>query len=103
MKEIPGEPTLETPQPTALRSPMVREVSTMETEGQEPTTMDKEVQKEPMVPSSGMAADEPVIPTNLERQVGTTEVTVVPETDTPMMEREKSAELPPIETRTVET
>ena len=80
----------------------MREVSTMETEGQEPTTMDKEA-KEATVPSSRMAADEPVIPTNLEHQVGTTGVTVVPEMDAPMMEKEKSTEPPPIETRTVET
>ena len=65
--------------------------------------MDKEAQKEPMVPSSRMAAGEPVTPANLERQVGTTEVTVIPETDAPMMEREKSTDPPPIETRTVET
>ena len=103
VKEIPGGLMLETPQPTALRSPMAREISTMETEGQEPTTMDKEAQKEPMVPSSRMAANEPVIPANLERQVGTTGVTVVPEMDAPMMEKKKSTEPPSIETWTVET
>ena len=65
--------------------------------------MDKEVQKEPMVPSSRTAADEPVIPTNLECQVGTTVVTVVLEMVTPMTEKEKSTEPPPLETRTVET
>ena len=65
VKEIPGGPMLETPPPTALRSPTAREVYTMETEGQEPITMDKEAQKKPTVPSSRMAADEPVIPANL--------------------------------------
>ena len=94
---------LETPPPTALRSPMAREGSAMETEGQEPITMDKEAQKEPMVPSSKTAADDPVIPTNLEHQVWTTEVNVVPETDALTTEKEKSTDLPPIETRTVET
>ena len=94
---------LETPPPTALRSPMAREVSTMETEGQEPISMDKEAQKEPTVPSSRTVVDEPVIPANLEHQVGTTGVTVVPETDAPMMKKEKSMKPPPIETRTVET
>ena len=103
VKEIPRGPTLETPPPTAFRSPMAREVSNMETEGQEPITMDKEVQKEPKVPSRRMAANEPVIPTTLECQVGTTGVTVVLEMDTSMMEKEKSTEPPPIETRTVET
>ena len=103
VKEIPGGPMLETPPSTALRSPMVREGSTMEAEGQEPITMDKEVQKEPVVPSSGMAADIPVIPADLEHQVGTTEATVVQETDAPMMEKEKSMDPTPMETRTVET
>ena len=103
VKEVPGGPMLETPQPTALRSPTAREVSTMETGGQEPTTMTKEAQKEPTVPSSRTAANEPVIPANLERQVGTTEVTVVPEMVTLVTEKEKSTEPPPIETRTVET
>ena len=103
VKEIPGGPMLETRPLTALRSPEVREGSTMETEGQEPITMDKEAQKEPTVPSSRMAASEPVAPANLEHQVGTTEVAVVPETDAPTTEREKSTDQPPIETRTVET
>ena len=84
VKEIPEGLMLETPPPTTLRSPMAREVSTMETEGQEPITMDKEAQKEPTVPSSRVAANEPVIPANLECQVGTTGMTVVPETDAPM-------------------
>ena len=48
----PKEPTLEAPQPTALRSPLAREVSTMETGEQEPIAMDAEMQEEPMVPSS---------------------------------------------------
>ena len=61
-KEIPRGSLLEVPQPTPLRSPPVREVSTMETGGQEPTTMDEEAQKEPTVHSSGTATDEPVIP-----------------------------------------
>ena len=103
VKEIPGGSLLEVPQPTALRSPPVREVSTTETGGQEPITMDAEAQKEPMMPSSGMATDEPVIPTNLEHQVRTTEVTVVQETVTPVTEEEEPTGLPPIETRTIET
>ena len=44
-KEIPEGSLLEVPQPTALRSPPAREVSTMETGGQEPTAMDAEAQK----------------------------------------------------------
>ena len=55
------------------------------------------------MPSSRMVADEPIIPANLEHQVGTTGETVVPETDALMMEKEKSTEPPPIKTRTVET
>ena len=69
VREIPGGSTLETPQPTALRSPLAREVSTMETGGQEPIAMDVEALEEPTMPSSRTAADEPVIPTGLERQV----------------------------------
>ena len=65
--------------------------------------MDAEAQEEPTVPSSGMAADEPVIPTNLECQVRTMEVTVVQETVTPVTEEEEPTGPPPIETRTVET
>ena len=90
VKEIPGGPTLETPRLIALRSPMVREVSTTETEGQEPTAMDTEVQKEPMVPLSRTAANEPVIPTDLEHKVGTTGVTVAQEMVTPMTEKEET-------------
>ena len=102
-KEIPGGSLLEVPQPTALRSPLVREVSTMETGGQEPTAMDAEVQKEPMVPSSGMVTDEPMISTDLEHQVRTMEVTVVQETVTPVTEEEEPTGPPPIETRTIKT
>ena len=102
-REIPRGSTLETPQPTALRSPLAREVSTMETGGQEPTAMDAEAQEEPTVPSSRTAADEPIIPTDLEHQVRTTEVTVVQEMVTPVTEEEEPTGLPPIETRTVET
>ena len=100
VKEIPEGSLLEVPQPTALRSPPAREVSTTETEGQEPTTMDAEAQKESMVPSSGTATDEPVIPTDLECQVRTMEVTVTQETVTLVMEEEEPAGPPPIETRT---
>ena len=50
--ETPEEPTPEAPQPTALRSPLAREVSTMETGEQEPITMDAEMQEELTVPSS---------------------------------------------------
>ena len=103
VKEIPEGSLLEAPQPTALRSPPVREVSTMETGGQEPTAMDVEAQKESMVPSSGMATDEPVIPTDLEHQVRTTEVTVAQERVTLVTEEEEPMGLPPIETRTIET
>ena len=95
--ETPKEPTPEAPQPTALRSPLAREVSTMETGEQEPITMDMEMQEEPMVLSSGATTDEPVIPTDLERQVETTE------TVTPVMEEEEPVGPPSIETRTVET
>ena len=102
-KEIPRGSLLEVPQPTALRSPPAREVSTTETGGQEPTTMDAEAQKEPMVPSSGTATDEPVIPIDLECQVRTMEVTVAQETVAPVMEEEEPMGLPPIETRTIET
>ena len=63
--------------------------------------MDAEAQKEPMVPSSRMATDEPMIPTNLERQVRTTEVTVVQEMVALVMEEEEPTGLPPIETRTI--
>ena len=103
VKEIPRGSLLEAPQPTALRSPLVREVSTTETGGQEPTAMDAEAQKEPTVPSSRMAMDEPVIPIDLEHQVRTMEVTVVQETVAPVMEEEEPVGLPPIETRTIET
>ena len=103
VKETPGGPTLETLQPTALRSPTAREVSTMETGGKEAIAMDTEVQREPMAPSSGTAADEPVVPANLKHQVGTTEVTDIQEMVTPVMEKEESTGTPPIETRTVET
>ena len=102
-KEIPEGSLLEAPQPTALRSPPAREVSTMETGGQEPTAMDAEAQKEPTMPSSGMVTDEPVIPIDLERQVRTTEVTVVQETVAPVTEKEEPVGPPPIETRTIET
>ena len=103
VKEIPGGSLLEAPQPTALRSPLVREVSTMETGGQEPTAMDVEAQKEPTVPSSGMATDEPVIPTDLECQVRTMKVTVAQEMVTLVMEEEEPMGPPHMETRTIET
>ena len=103
VKEISGGPMLEAPPPTALRSPPAREGSIMEVRGQEPIITDKEVQKEPMVPSSRKVADEPVIPTNLEHQVVTTGVTVVLETDALTTEKERSTDPPSIETRTVET
>ena len=96
VKEIPKGSLLEVPQPTALSSPLAREVSTMETGGQEPTAMDTEAQKEPTVPSSGSAL-------KLECQVRTTEVTVVQEMVAPVMEEEEPMGPPPIETRTIET
>ena len=95
--ETPKETTPEAPQPTALRSPPTREVSTMETGEQEPITMDVETQEEPTVPSSGVMTDEPVIPTDLECQVETTE------TVTPVTEEEEPVGPPSIETRTVKT
>ena len=101
--ETPKEPTPEVPQPTALRSPLAREVSAMETGEQEPIAMDAEMQEEPTVPSSGVMTNEPVIPTNLEHQVETTEVTVTQETVTPVTEEEEPVGPPSIETRTVET
>ena len=103
VKEIPRGSLLEVPQPTALRSPPAREVPTTETGGQEPIAMDTEMQKEPMVPSSGTATDEPMIPTDLECQVRTTELTVAQETVALVMEEEEPMGPPPIETRTVET
>ena len=64
--------------------------------------MDLEMQEEPTVPSSGAATNEPVIPTNLEHQVKTTEVTATQETVTPVMEEEEPVGPPSIETRSVE-
>ena len=101
--ETPEEPTPEAPQPTALRSPPAREVSTMETGGQEPIAMDVKMQEELTVPPSGAATDKPVIPTDLECQVETTEVTVTQETVTPVTEEEEPVGPPSIETRTVKT
>ena len=101
--ETPKEPTPEVPQPTALRSPLAREVSAMETGEQEPIAMDAEMQEELMVPSSGTTTDEPMIPTNLECQVKTMEVTVTQEMVTPVTEEEEPVGLPSIETRTIET
>ena len=101
--ETPKEPTPEVPQPTALRSPPAREVSTMETQEQEPIARDTEMQEEPTVPSSGATTNEPMIPTTLECQVETTEVTVTQETVTPVTEEEEPVGLPSIETRTVKT
>ena len=65
--------------------------------------MDVETQKELTVPPSGEATDEPMIPTDLERQVQTTEITVTQETVTPVTEEEELVGPPSIETRTVET
>ena len=101
--ETPKVPTPEAPQPTALRSPLAREVSAMETGEQEPIAMDAEMQEEPTVPSSGAVADEPMIPTDLEHQVKTMEVTVTQEMVTPVMEEEEPVGLPSIETRTIKT
>ena len=101
--ETPREPTPEAPQPTALRSPPAGEVTAKETGGQEPIAMDTETQEEPMVPSSGVATNEPVFPTDLECQVETTEVTVTQETVTLVTEEEEPVGPPSIETRTVET
>ena len=95
--ETPKEPTPEAPQPTALRSPPAREASAMETGEQESIAMDVEMQEGPTVPSSGAMTDEPVIPTDLECQVKTTEMV------TPVMEEEEPVGPPSIETRTVET
>ena len=99
--ETPKEPTPEVPQPTALRSPLAREVSAMETGEQEPIAMDMEMQEELTEPSSGVTTDEPVIPTDLECQVETTEVTVRKEMVTPVTEEEEPVGPPSIETRTV--
>ena len=95
--ETPKEPTSEVPQPTALRSPLAREVSTIETGEQDPIAMDAETQEEVTVPSSGAMTDEPVIPTDLEHQVETMEMV------TPVMEEEEPVGPPSIETRTVKT
>ena len=96
-RETPKEPTPEAPQPTALRSPPAREVSTMETGEQEPIAMDAEMQEELTVPSSGAMTAEPVIPTDSERQVQTTEMVTL------VMEEEEPVGPPSIETRTVKT
>ena len=101
--ETPREPTPKVPQPTTLRSPPAREVSAMETGGQEPIAMDVETQEEPMVPSGEVVTNEPMIPTDLEHQVKTTEVTVTQGMVTPVMEEEEPVRPPSIETRTVET
>ena len=101
--ETPKEPTPEVPQPTALRSLLAREVSAMETGEQEPITMDTETQEELTLPSSGAVTDEPMIPTDLECQVKTTEVTVTQEMVIPVTEEEEPVGPPSIETRTVET
>ena len=95
--ETPREPTPEAPQPTALRSPPARELSTMETGEQEPIAMDTEMQEEPTVPSSGVMTNEPMTPTDLEHQVKTTEMVTL------VTEEEEPVGLPSIETRTVET
>ena len=102
-KEIPKGSLLEALQPTALRSPPARKVSTTETGGQEPTAMDAEAQKEPAVSSSRMAMDEPMIPIDLECQVRTTEVTFAQETVAPVTEEEEPVGPPSIEARTVKT
>ena len=99
----PKEPTPEASQPIALRSPLAREVSTMETGEQEPIPMDVEMQEELTVPSSGATTIEPMNPTDLEHQVKTMKEAVMQETVTPVMEEEEPMRLPSIETRTVET
>ena len=101
--ETPEEPTPEVPQPIALRSPPAREVFALETGEQEPIAMDTETQEEQTVPSSGVVTDEPMIPTDLEHQVETTEVTVTQEMATPVMEEEEPVGPISIETRTVKT
>ena len=95
--ETPKEPTPEAPLPTALRSPLAREVSAMDTGEQESIAMDTEMQEELMVPSSGVTTNEPVIPTDLEYQAKTME------TVTPVTEEKEPVGPPSIETRTVET
>ena len=65
--------------------------------------MDAETQEGLTVPSSGVTTDEPVIPTNLEHQVKTTEEATAQETVTQVMEEVGSRRPPSIETRTVET
>ena len=101
--ETPEEPTPEVPQHTALRSPPAREVSAMETGEQEPIAMDAEMQEELTVPSCGAMTDEPVISTDLECQVETTEVTVTQEMVTQVTEEKEPVGPPSIETRTVES
>ena len=75
----------------------------METGELEPIAMEAEMQEELTVSSSGAVTDEPMIPTNLECQVKTTEVTVTQETVTPVTEEEEPVGPPSIETRTVKT
>ena len=100
---IPNELTSEASQPTALRSPMAREVPAMEMGEQEPIPMDMETQEEPTVPSSGATTGEPMIPTDLECQVKTTEEATTQETVTLVTKGKEPMRPPSIETRTVET
>ena len=102
-RETPKESTPEASQPTALKSPLAREVSTMETGEQEPIPMDTETQEEPTVLSSGVATDEPMIPTDLECQIETMEEASTQETVTPVTEEAEPIRPLSIETRTVET
>ena len=74
----------------------------METGEQEPIPMDTEMQEEPTVPSSGVATDKPVIPTDLECQIKTMEEAATQEMVTPVTEEAEPMRPPSIETRTVE-
>ena len=103
VRGTPKGPTPEASQPIALRSPLAREVSTMETGEQAALPMDTKMLEELMVPLSGAGTIEPMIPTDLEHQVKTMEEAVMQETVTPVTEEEEPMRLPSIETRTVET
>ena len=65
--------------------------------------MNVEMQEEPTVPSSGVATDEPMIPTNLEHQVETTEEAATQETVTMVTKEVEPMRPSSIETRTIET
>ena len=101
--ETPKEPTPEVSQNTALKSPLARKVFAMESGEQGSIPMETETQEEPIVPSSGMATNEPVIPTNLEHQIETMDEAATQEMVTLVTEETEPMGPPSIETRTIKT